>query len=74
MISLELNEDRNLHDIRIWLEDHVGWIINYDNQGYYEGIGWKMNVIRPNYGQYHIEIDIEFEDPAMETWFILRWA
>lgn len=74
MITLELSGDRNIHDIRIWLEDTVGWIIDYDNQGYFKGIGWTMKVIRhTRVSQTYAEIDIEFDDPAMETWFITRW-
>ena len=72
MITLELSRDRNIHDIRIWLEDHVGWIIDYDHQGYFKGIGWTMKVIRVS--QTYAEIDVEFDDPAMQTWFIMRWS
>ena len=76
MITLELNEHRNVHDIQLWLEDNVGWIIDYeiidyDGKGHFKGIGWTMKVIQ--FGKYHYEIVLELEDAKMESWFLMRW-
>lgn len=72
MVTVEVDSYFNLREVQIWLEDHVGWVVNYDNFGYVEGIGWKMYI--ENLGKFPRTIKVEFDNISMESWFLMRWV
>ena len=72
MITLDVPSYFNLKEIQIWLEDNVGWVVNYDNLGYVEGIGWKMYIEKM--GKFDYKIKVEFDNSSIESWFLMRWV
>ena len=72
MVTLNVSGYSNLKEIQIWLEDNVGWVVNYDNLGYVEGIGWKMYI--EYIGKFTYSLKLEFDKESMESWFLTRWS